>query len=170
MCCEAPLRLCVTFFGTVTQFKNKIFDFFFEIFLKSPKGPPPFFFIFCNKLEFQKVERVPPFTILKALCGLLFCSLTRWKCFHVMCRVGKNEKNKHSQQTCFKHMKKQYKYLFFNKCLLMLREKEEFFQIVVSGAEQCVIGTALLDNRHELLRDAAITSWRGQSTKFISFI
>ena len=67
-------------------------------------------------------------------------------------------------------MKKQYKYLFFNKCLLMLREKEEFFQIVVSGAEQCVIGTALLDNRHELLRDAAITSWRGQSTKFISFI
>ena len=33
----------------------------------TPKGPPSFFLIFCNKLDFQKVERVPPCTILKTL-------------------------------------------------------------------------------------------------------
>ena len=30
----------------------------------SPKGPPSIFLIFCNQLEFHKVQRVPPFTIL----------------------------------------------------------------------------------------------------------
>ena len=46
------------FFITVTLFKNLNF-------LKSPKCLPFNFFLFCNKLEFQKAQRVPPFTILK---------------------------------------------------------------------------------------------------------
>ena len=33
----------------------------------SQKSPPSSFLIFCNKLDFRKVERVPPFTILKSL-------------------------------------------------------------------------------------------------------
>ena len=50
-----------TFFGTVTLFKNLIFS---DFFLKSPKGPPLTFFIFCDQLEFHKAQSVHPFTIL----------------------------------------------------------------------------------------------------------
>ena len=38
----------------------------FKIFLgnfKSPKGSPSIFFIFCNRLEFHKARRVPPFSL-----------------------------------------------------------------------------------------------------------
>ena len=51
-----------TFFGTVTLFKNHILKYFLGNFLKSLKGPPSIFFIFCNQLEFHKAQRVPPFT------------------------------------------------------------------------------------------------------------
>ena len=37
----------------------------------SPKGPPSIFLMFCNKLDFQKVERVPPYTIFKTLRFLI---------------------------------------------------------------------------------------------------
>ena len=64
----------------------------------------------------------------------------------------------------------------------MLRGSEEYFQIVDMPREKDQVwqqfteidvgritrAQALLDNGHEL-RDAAITSWRGQSTKFIIF-
>ena len=43
-------------------FFNKSFDFY-----NVSKGSPSMFLIFCNKLYFQKVERDPPFTILKPL-------------------------------------------------------------------------------------------------------
>ena len=36
---------------------------FFDNFLMSPKGPPLIFLIFCHKLDFQKAQRGPPFTI-----------------------------------------------------------------------------------------------------------
>ena len=47
-------------------FKNLIFRFFIEkfskkIFKMSPNGPPLTFLIFCNRLDFQKVGRGPPF-------------------------------------------------------------------------------------------------------------
>ena len=55
-------------FGTVRLFQNSHFSFFrkffqknFRIFLLSPS----IFLIFCNRLDFQKAERVPPFTSLK---------------------------------------------------------------------------------------------------------
>ena len=75
------------------------------------------------------------------------------------------------------------KYLFY-KFLLMLVKKDEVWQqftkIDVGGTTRAkcnmccerdvvLAGTALLDNGHEL-RDAAITSWRRQSTKIIIFI
>ena len=64
----------------------------------------------------------------------------------------------------------------------MLRGSEEYFQIFDMPRENDQVwqqfteidvgritrAQALLDNGHEL-RDAAITSWRGQSTKFIIF-
>ena len=37
---------------------------FREYISMSPKCPPSIFFIFCNKLDFRRTERVPPFTIL----------------------------------------------------------------------------------------------------------
>ena len=45
------------FFSTIF---SKIFSYIF-------KCLPSIFLILCNKLDFQKVERVPPFTILKTL-------------------------------------------------------------------------------------------------------
>ena len=55
-------------FGTVRLFQTSHFSFFrkffqknFRIFLLSPS----IFSIFCNRLDFQKAERVPPFTSLK---------------------------------------------------------------------------------------------------------
>ena len=54
-----------TFFGTMRLWKILIFRFFFENFLMSPKGRSFNFLIFCNKLDFQKAQRLPPFTILK---------------------------------------------------------------------------------------------------------
>ena len=55
-------------------FQNSHFSFFedfskfFRIFLMTSKGPPfKFFLIFCNKLDFQKLETFPLFTILKTL-------------------------------------------------------------------------------------------------------
>ena len=53
-----------TFFGTVTLFKNHILKFFWAIFLSPQRVPPSIFFIFCHQLEFNKTQRVPPFTIL----------------------------------------------------------------------------------------------------------
>ena len=54
-------------YETVSKFSFSVFfrnyfKKFFECFLMSPKGPSSFF---CNKLDFQKVERAPPFTISK---------------------------------------------------------------------------------------------------------
>ena len=51
---ESPFYI----FGTVTHTVQK------SHFLKSSKSPPSPYFIFCNKLEFQKAQRVPPSTIL----------------------------------------------------------------------------------------------------------
>ena len=55
-------------FGTVRLFQKSHFSFFrkffqknFRIFLLSPS----IFLIFCNRLDFQKAERVPPSTSLK---------------------------------------------------------------------------------------------------------
>ena len=56
------------FFGTLTLFKVLIFRFF-PNFPMSPKGPSIEFqtaanlLIFCNKLDFQKTQRVPLYTI-----------------------------------------------------------------------------------------------------------
>ena len=44
------------------NFKN-----FTEIFQCLRRVAPSFFLIFCNKLDFQKAQRVPPSTILKTL-------------------------------------------------------------------------------------------------------
>ena len=38
----------------------------------TPKGPPSTLLIFCNGLDFQKVERVPPLTNLKNCAFLSF--------------------------------------------------------------------------------------------------
>ena len=51
---KGPLSI---FFGTVT---------FFENFLLSKKSPPSTFLIFCNKMYFNKSQRVP----FSALCGI----------------------------------------------------------------------------------------------------
>ena len=51
-----------TFFGPVTLFNNHFLRFFQNFCLQ--KVPLSIFFIFCNKLEFHKARRVPPFTIL----------------------------------------------------------------------------------------------------------
>ena len=88
-----PHRVCTTFYrlhsrshvlvstrftvnpavtGSSTWFSQKLFraiffdtvQLFFDFFL-SPKGPPSSFLIFCNRLDFQKVERVPPLTNFK---------------------------------------------------------------------------------------------------------
>ena len=40
-------------------FFRKFFQKKFNDFQKFPKGPPQLFLIFCNRLDFQKVERVP---------------------------------------------------------------------------------------------------------------
>ena len=40
---------------------------FFRNFSMSPKGRSFIFLIFCNKLDFEKAQGVPPFTILKTL-------------------------------------------------------------------------------------------------------
>ena len=55
-------------------FKMIIFRFF-DNFLMSPKGPPSIFLIFCNKLDFQKAQRVPPFTIFDIVrfFEIIFC-------------------------------------------------------------------------------------------------
>ena len=45
---------------------------FFEIFQCLRSVAPSFFLIFCNKLDFQKAQRVPPSTILKTLRFLSF--------------------------------------------------------------------------------------------------
>ena len=52
----------LTFFGTVTLFKNLIQkNFFWKVFHVS-KGPPfDFFQSFCNQLEFHKARKVPLF-------------------------------------------------------------------------------------------------------------
>ena len=62
------------FFGRMRLFQNSYFLFFFENFLKNfsnfskcLRRVPSFFSIFCNKLDFQKAERGPLFTILKPL-------------------------------------------------------------------------------------------------------
>ena len=47
-------------------FKEK-FEMCFESFLMSPKGRCFIFLILCNKLDFQKAQRVLPFTILNTL-------------------------------------------------------------------------------------------------------
>ena len=83
MCCEASLRLCVDILqqteaskspksltfqvfwhyetSKILIFRFSIFFQNFRIFLNVSKG---LFLIFCNKLDFQKAETVPPFTIL----------------------------------------------------------------------------------------------------------
>ena len=56
LCCKISKQMKGTgFFGTVTLFKNLIFNVFLGNFPKSPKGSLQFFFIFCNQLEFHKV-------------------------------------------------------------------------------------------------------------------
>ena len=46
-------------------FQNTNFRFFFEFLKCLQRVLPLIFFIFCNKLDFQKAERVHLFTILK---------------------------------------------------------------------------------------------------------
>ena len=71
-----------TFKKSPTKRKNSkgilIFDFFplcgtfFESFSLSPKVPHSFVLIFCNKLDFQKAQRVPkPFSLAR------FCKRTK---------------------------------------------------------------------------------------------
>ena len=54
-------------FGTVRLFQNSHFSFFRKFFQKNFRifFVSNFFLIFCNRLDFQKAERVPPFTSLK---------------------------------------------------------------------------------------------------------
>ena len=75
-------------YETVSKFSFFVFfsNFFskhFRFFLNVSKGPPSIFLIFCNKLDFQKVERVLPFTILKTLrfLRLRYSSDFRRSCF-----------------------------------------------------------------------------------------
>ena len=50
-----------TFFGTVTLFKNLIFKFFSEIFLKSSNGPPFIFFPILQPTGVSQSSKGPPF-------------------------------------------------------------------------------------------------------------
>ena len=71
---KSPKGLLPLVFGPMRLVQNSHFSFFLQNFFKnvfefhqmSPKGSPSFL-IFCNKLDFQKVERVPLFTIIKTL-------------------------------------------------------------------------------------------------------
>ena len=68
---KKPKEPPFTFFGTMRLLKILIFHFWkilnFRNFSMSPKGRSFIFLIFCNKLDFQKAQRVTPSTILKTL-------------------------------------------------------------------------------------------------------
>ena len=72
--CESLMIQSSNYYATTenSSFKCQEYDtpFFrlcetFDLFVA--KGPPSFFLIFCNKLDFQKVQMVSPFTISKTL-------------------------------------------------------------------------------------------------------
>ena len=63
-----PKQKVLTFFGTMRLFGfvrlfSALLDFFFEIFLMSPKSPPFNFLIFCKRTNGKKSQRVLFFRI-----------------------------------------------------------------------------------------------------------
>ena len=64
------------FFGTVTLFKNLIFNFFSEIFFMSPKAAPSILSYFAIN-EFQKAQRGPITVHMQAILLLFVESGTR---------------------------------------------------------------------------------------------
>ena len=50
-------------FSALRDFFSALWDFFFEIFLMSPKSPPFNFLIFCKRTNVKKSQRVPFFRI-----------------------------------------------------------------------------------------------------------
>ena len=61
---ESPLSI---FFGTARHFFSE--SFFRNFF--SPKGPPCIFLMFCDRMDVEKPQRVPPFSFFRH-CEIFF--------------------------------------------------------------------------------------------------
>ena len=89
------------------QFFSALRDIFFGIFFSkffSPKGPPCIFLMFCDRMDVEKPQRVPPFSFFRH-CEIFFPKMKKnfFFNFFMFCDIMDVEKPQRAPLSVFRH-------------------------------------------------------------------